>query len=71
MSLDEAAAERRYLFAREAVDTAQLEQEQAFAELAVARAEGDAANPSPATLGRRASQFVRRVLRWGGPPSPG
>jgi hypothetical protein len=60
MSLDEAAAERRFLFANAALDTATAERSAMLLELARARAIGDRQVP-----GERASP----ARRWRGPPS--
>jgi hypothetical protein len=62
MSLDEAAAERRFLFANAALDTATAERSAVLLELARARAIGDAqARGKPAS--------PARARRWRGPPS--
>lgn len=69
MGLDEAASERRFLFANAALDTATQERAAALSELAVARSKGDVAVAST-TLCQRGRLLVRRVGRWGEPPSP-
>lgn len=61
MSLDEAASERRYLFAHAALDTATQARAEALLALAVARKLGDA--ESSTTLPHRRRTLIERVRR--------